>query len=235
MDIHATEEQQLAAIKQWWKANGTSIITGVVLGFAALFATKAWIAWQQQKARNASDIYVAMSAALAGGNAAQVAASADLLMTKYEGSTYAAFAALALAKTHIEVSDLAAAATQLQWVIDHGKEAFVRDVARLRLARVRLAQGQADAALALLDQGSHGTAGEAQYLELRGDAELARGDRAAAATAYQRAIDATAADAPGLALLKMKYQDVAPATVASASAEHAATTDGAETAAGVAQ
>ena len=36
MDTLTTEEQQIDAIKQWWKENGSSIVTGVVLGLAVL-------------------------------------------------------------------------------------------------------------------------------------------------------------------------------------------------------
>ena len=42
MDIHRTEEEQVEAIKTWWKANGTSVIVGVVLGVAVIFGVRYW-------------------------------------------------------------------------------------------------------------------------------------------------------------------------------------------------
>ena len=37
-----SEEEQLDAIKRWWKSNGTSLIIGVVVAAAGVFAWKAW-------------------------------------------------------------------------------------------------------------------------------------------------------------------------------------------------
>jgi predicted negative regulator of RcsB-dependent stress response len=216
MDTHVTEDQQLAALKQWWKENGSSIITGVVLGFAALFATKAWFAWQEQIARNASDVYVTMNAAQDSGDMQVAAERAGILMTDFSNTTYAAFAALALAKQRIEENALDAAATQLQWAIDHGKEDFVRDVARLRLARVKLAQGDADAAQAVLGQAGQTTDAMVLYEELRGDIEYARGNQQAAAAAYSQALAAMGSEYPGRALLQLKYEDIAAAAGTSA-------------------
>ena len=45
-----TEDQQLEDFKKWWKENGSSIITGVVLGLAVLFGTRSWFTWQERTA-----------------------------------------------------------------------------------------------------------------------------------------------------------------------------------------
>lgn len=226
MDTNVTEEQQLVAIKQWWKANGSSIVTGVILGFAALFSTKAWFAWQEQIARNASDIYVEMNIALEGGNNPVAAERAGMLIADFSNTNYAAFAALALARMRIEENALDAAATQLQWAIDHGKEDFVRDVARLRLARVKLAQGDVDAAQAVLGQAGQSKDALVLYEELRGDIELARGNRDAAQAAYAQALAVMGNEYPGRPLLQLKHDDVAAAAGAAGSPAAADVTAG---------
>ena len=68
MDTLTTEEQQLAAIKQWWKENGSSIVTGVVLGLAVLFGTRAWFAYQDRNAQSASNVFAVMMNALQSGD-----------------------------------------------------------------------------------------------------------------------------------------------------------------------
>ncbi len=211
METHVTEEQQLAAIKQWWKENGSSIITGVVLGFAVLFATKAWFAWQEQIARNASDVYAAMTTALSKGNNQLATERAGSLIADYSKTTYAVFAALALSRIRIEANDLAAAATQLQWAIDHAGDDSIRDIARLRLARVKLAQGDTDAAEQALGQGTRGGDAGVSFDDVRGDIALARGDRAAASAAWAKALAAAGKDYAGRSLLQLKYDDVAAA------------------------
>lgn len=37
---HRTEEEQVAALKQWWKDNGNSLIIGVGLALAVVFGWK---------------------------------------------------------------------------------------------------------------------------------------------------------------------------------------------------
>ena len=64
MDANATEEQQIEAFKKWWKENGSSIITGLLLGLAILFGARSWFAYQERSAENASDIYTSLMAAL---------------------------------------------------------------------------------------------------------------------------------------------------------------------------
>ena len=50
MDANLTDEEKLELLKKWWKENGGSIITGVVLGLALLFGGKAWFAYQDRQA-----------------------------------------------------------------------------------------------------------------------------------------------------------------------------------------
>ncbi|HNJ74765.1 MAG TPA: tetratricopeptide repeat protein, partial [Pseudomonadales bacterium] len=79
-------------------------------------------------------------------------------------------------------------------------------ISRLRLAQLKLAQKQFDAALAQLDLVSDG-AFEVREAELRGDVLMAKGDAAGAVAAYTRALAATAVDDPLRGLTEMKLDD----------------------------
>jgi predicted negative regulator of RcsB-dependent stress response len=175
METHETEEQQIAALKSWWKENGSSIVTGIVLGLAVLFGAKAWFAYQERTAQNASNVYMVMMNALETGDAALVSERAGLLIAEFSRTPYAAFAALALAKLKLEEGELEAAQAQLQWALDNSSSAVIQDVVRLRLARVQIARGELDAAAQLLDQAVPGSAFDALYTEVRGDIHAARG------------------------------------------------------------
>ena len=65
MDANETDEQRLEHIKDWWKENASSVITGLLLGLALLFGGKSWFAYQDRKADEASNIYAGMMNALA--------------------------------------------------------------------------------------------------------------------------------------------------------------------------
>ena len=202
-----TEEQQIAEIKKWWGENGTSIIVGLALGLACVFGYRTWLAYQGTMAGQASTIYTVMLQGLDRNDAELVSERADLLIREYSSTPYAAFAALALAKIRTGEGDLQVAATQLRWVLDNGDTDVVMDTARLRLARVLIAQQQLDEAEALLAQPHSTTAFDGLYAEISGDVYSARDDAVAASEAYQRALQRHPADNPGYHILQLKYEN----------------------------
>jgi len=207
METHVTEEQQLAAIKKWWEANGSSIITGVILGLAVLFGAKAWFAWRENIARQASDIYTSMMASLEQSDSLTTAERAGTLISDYSSTPYAALAALAIARLRIEEGALEAAQTQLQWVVDNADTDYVRTIARLRLARVKLALQDTAGADAVLDDAGPAAAADVMFAELRGDIHSARGELEQAASAYRQALSVMSADYPGSHLLQLKHDN----------------------------
>jgi predicted negative regulator of RcsB-dependent stress response len=214
MDVNLTDDEKLAEVKKWWGENGGSIITGVVLGLAVLFGSKAWFAYQDRKAETASNIYTTLMVALERGQNQIVSEKAGVLVSDYTGTPYATLAALALARMNIEAEELAVAQSHLQWVIDNTHSDLMRETARLRLARVMIAMDKLDGALALLDQAGPDSSFDPLYTEVRGDVDVARGDLAAANKAYQAALEITASDAPGRHLLQLKYDSTVVASTA---------------------
>ena len=212
MDTLTTEEQQIAAIKQWWKENGSSIVTGVVLGLAVLFGGKAWFAYQERNAQNASNIFAVMMNALQNGDTLNAGEKAGMLLADYASTPYAALGALALARLRVEEGQLDAARTQLQWVLDNSNSEVFRDIASLRLARVLIASGDLDAATAIAGKAPSDGAFEALFAEVRGDIQRTRGDLVAASAAYQQALAALPGDSQQREMLQLKYADTLAAS-----------------------
>jgi len=206
MDANLTDEEKLEQIKKWWSENGGSIITGIVLGLAVLFGTKAWFSYQERTAQTASNLYTVLLSAMESGDAAVVSQKTGVLISEYSDTPYAALGALALAKEKIKAGDLPAAQAQLEWVLENSPSDIMRDTARLRLARVLIALENLDGAETLLSQAVTGNAFDPLYTEVRGDVYVARGNIAAANQAYQEALAATAAGSPGQHMLELKYQ-----------------------------
>jgi len=206
MDSNLTDEEKLAVIKKWWRDNGGSIVTGIVLGLAILFGTKAWFSYQEKTAQQASNLFAALMNAMESDNAAVVAEKTGELVAEYSETPYASLAALALARDKIESGDLAAAQAQLEWVLENSKSVVMQDTARLRLARVLIAQENLDGADTLLNQALTGTAFDPLYTEVRGDVSVARGDIAGANRLYKEALAATAKGSPARHLLELKYR-----------------------------
>ena len=155
-DSYRTEEEQVEALKAWWRENGKSTVVAIALAVMGVFGWQGWQKQQQADQSTASAIYQNLLTAANGDNGqatlAQIATAnhlADTLKADYTGTTYAHFAALYKAKFAVDDNDLNAAAAELQWVLDNGAMDEVRIQARLRLAKVLLAEGQMDEAMKL--------------------------------------------------------------------------------------
>ncbi|MES0874372.1 YfgM family protein [Sinimarinibacterium thermocellulolyticum] len=210
MATHYDDEDQAERLKQWWRENWTALAGGLIIGLGAIFGWEGFKSHQDRRAQAASRMYGDLKLAIADARLADARDIGDALVAEHGRSPYASAAALFLAAEAVKAGDFAAARERLAWVRQHGYDDGVRQIATLREARVVWQQGETDTALALLDA----KAGpfQAQFDELRGDIVLARGDRAAARSAYEKALDALGDEVPGLRdSLQRKLDDLAVA------------------------
>jgi predicted negative regulator of RcsB-dependent stress response len=228
--LYGSDEEQVEALKSWWKDNGSSLLMGVAIVAVAFFGMRQWQASQAGSAGVASDLYQQLAQLATGSVQAEVSAEqlqqADAvyqqLKSDFADSVYSRYAALAMAKFLVEKGDEARAATELQWILDNPKLGLLRKpeeelfmVARLRLARIKLSMGAPDAALALLKEVQPGSF-KASFAELEGDVLLDKGDAAGAKAAYTRALVSTEGVTPVLLQLKLQNLGVSPADLSPA-------------------
>lgn len=206
MDGYVTDQEQVEALKRWWKANGKSIVAGVIIGLAIVSGGKWWFARQQNLAEQASQQYEQVLLAEQQGNKDVALQQGGVLLEKYPNSNYAALTALVLAKLKVDQDDLDGARFYFQWVVDHAPGDQLKDVAHLRLAKVLLAKGdQAGALQAVEAVDVKAFAAPAQ--ELKGDILLAMGKRDQARAAYTAAL-AAAGSGIDQSRLQMKLAEV---------------------------
>ena len=206
MNEYETEEQQVEALKRWWKENGTSLIVGLFVGVSGLFGWRYYVDQNNFRAMQASDLYmqVMQSAALNTVDDKTIDIN-NKLINEFSDTPYAALSSLALAKSEYEKSNIDAATAQLEIAVKHASNDVIKQIANLRLAKVYIEQSKYDEALVLLSL-SHAAAYDAQYEELKGDLYLAKGDVALARAAYDKAIDLQGAAASRW--LKLKRQNL---------------------------
>jgi predicted negative regulator of RcsB-dependent stress response len=205
MTAYQTEEEQVEAIKKWWKENGKSAVAGIVLGVGGVLGWQTWNQHQHNVATQAAVKYEQMVQASDLATFDSAIKQAELLISQYEGSAYAVFAAFELARLHQAQGEAGAARQQLEWVLNNTGEQALQQIARLRLARLLLSKGDADGAQRLIDAAPVDSfAGE--FAQLRGDVALAKSDPEAARKAYREAL---AADVGNPDLVQMKLDDLA--------------------------
>lgn len=194
MAVYDLEEQeQISELKAWWAQYGTLVTTLATIAALAAVGWQGWHWYQNRNAAEASAMYFAVEQAVERQDAQRARDAAGQLIVQQGGTTYAQLGALLAAGLQFDKGELDNARAQLEWAADKGKDAALRDLARLRLAAVLLQKGEFDAALARLEAAPVPSF-KARFADLRGDALSAQGKPADARAAYQAALDALSAD-----------------------------------------
>jgi len=207
VDIYTTEEQQVAAIKKWWHENKWSLIGGVIIGVGALWGGRAWLNNQQGYSEAASAIYQQMLEEASQGKNDDAAVQGARLLGQFSDTAYSSLAALMMAKIKQESGDTAAARAHLRWVLDNSKNDAVLHEARLRLAKLMMAEEKYDDALSFLN-GIDAGVYASTYEQLKGDIYVAMGQPESARTAFMRALASAAPEERGRELLQMKLDNL---------------------------
>ncbi|MCE9686636.1 tetratricopeptide repeat protein [Shewanella sp. AS16] len=203
MEIYSTEEQQVDAIKQFWKDYGNSILIGAIVGLGGLYAWNYYSDLKIAQTEAASQAFSNISQN--ASDAAAVEAGAAEFAKVHDQSGYQALLDLILAKSAVEAGELTKAEDALKRVIAAKAGAGLDMIATLRLARVQAEQGQLATALTTLDQVTE-DAFAAQRDELKGDFLARQGEVDKAKAAYQAAMDkGGVAASPAL---KMKFDSL---------------------------
>lgn len=220
VDEYLSEREQAEQLRHWLNENWLSIVTTVVLVVGGVFGWRWWNGERHKESLAAEARFSAMLAALSQNQRDEGLRIAAELTGQYAGTPYADQATLVLARLDVEKGEFASAATRLQSVMERSDDPDLRLVARLRLARVQLAQAQYDQALATLD-GADNPAIAARIDDLRGDIHAARGQNEAALASWRKAQAAATGDEEGLVdreLLELKIDELAAAAPPAAEA-----------------
>jgi predicted negative regulator of RcsB-dependent stress response len=211
MSYDLQEQEQLDALKVWWRAHSNWLTTAATVVLLAVVAYQGWSWYGLRQAAAASALYEEFERASASKDPKDAAKARDLVGTLIEqhGSTmYATIAALRAAKSNIETGDLKTAKGQLTWATEHAAQKELALLARVRLAGVLLDEKAYDQALQTLKVDVP-DAFVAEFADRRGDVYAAQGKVADARAAYAEAL-AKAGAQPLRSLIQMKLDALPP-------------------------
>ena len=212
MSDYSTEEEQIAAIKNWWKKNGNSLLIGIGLALVIVFGWKAYQSSVVENKTEASMLYQQMISAAtstdlsAPEEGSTVSYLATELKTKFSDSEYAIYAALFIAKELVSDAKYDEAKAEFNWVLENTEDQRIIHIVNGRLARIYSLQGDNDAALKLLT--ATDPAFEASYQEIIGDIKIRSGEKDAAIDAYKKAFELVKSNPQALPLLAVKLSDL---------------------------
>ncbi|MBV1905741.1 MAG: tetratricopeptide repeat protein [Pseudomonadales bacterium] len=205
MAEHITEEEQIAAIKSWWKENGKPILVGIVLVIASMLSWDWYQTASREKSEAASDLfnrYLETRTTTDSGESMLADLSAS-----YPDSAYQVFALFYQAADAVDAGDLDSASMLFKQVIDGSSSDELVSLAIIRLARIQHEQKLSEDALLALSK-VKGDGYISLAAELKGDILFSRGEHSDALAAYEIARQKAG---PNIQrpLLEMKIADLA--------------------------
>jgi predicted negative regulator of RcsB-dependent stress response len=209
---YSTEEEQIAAIKNWWKNNGNSLLIGIGLALVIVFGWKAYQNSVVESKTQASVLYQQLISAATSTDlstpeeSSTVSYLATELKSKFSGSEYAIYAALFIAKENVAEAKYDEAKNEFNWVLENTEDQRLIHIVNGRLARIYSVQGDNETALKLLI--ATDPAFEASYQEIIGDIKIRTGEKGAAIEAYKKAYELVKGNPQALPLLAVKLSDL---------------------------
>ena len=187
-----TEEQQVEALKKWWKENARTIIAGAIIGISVISGWRYYVDYQKKHEEYASVLYEnILQASTKADTLNQQQVDVNKLLAEYSDTPYASLSALILARSQFISGDMINAQQNLDWVMKNSKQTELQHLARIRMMRLLSTTKQYEAALKLADI-DYPESFSAIYEELKGDLYVLMKKFNEARLAYDKAILASA-------------------------------------------
>ena len=189
MEIYDTEEEQVAALKRWWKANGQSAIIGLIAGILIVVGWNFWKSYQNDKALESSALFGQLLTAINENNTESAQKISERLIENYGSTSYADYSSLFQVREKVQAGEFDKAKSILKNLINTADD-DLKHIARIRLIRLQLATEEYEQGLQLIAEvdASRSKSFEAGYEELKGDLYVALDRIGEARTAYQNAL-----------------------------------------------
>lgn len=211
MDVYSTEEQQLEAIKNWFKKNA-NFISWVVIIFSVIFMGYQYYSHHKSVTfDNASEKYFTMLQSFSANDNESGATQAKSLISEYPKTAYANLANLILASHNVNNQEFAKAEENLLTVINNSKERDeIQAIALVRLMRLYRQTENNQAAFDLYDkyQSKIAKALLSSLTEIKADILLAENKISEAKLAYQAAKDQVIDNDLASSLLDYKFNEL---------------------------
>ena len=201
------EQEQLDNIKAWWKKNGNVVTWSLVAVLAAYVSWITWTNYQNKQATQASSVFEAVQLAVTNKDDSKIQALTSSLVKDHSGTTYAAMASFAAAKSSFETNDLKAAKTHLIWVLGNSSNEEYKAIARLRLASIAIDEKKFDDGLKFLSE-SFPSEFQGDVNDRKGDIYYAQNKNKEAKIAYQQALEKYTDKHPAKQLVQIKLDSL---------------------------
>lgn len=189
-----TEQEQIEALKSWWKENGTQLLLAGCVAAVAYFGFNWWKSGAEAELNTVASIYekylqeMNVAASVPEPTEEQVKTVnflTDQLVDEYGDSHYAYLATLNTAAFEVRRGEWEEALQRLGWAEQYAKADADRLLVNYRIALLQAQLGQTERALTMLQDSNEHFA--SIYAEARGDILLSSGQVEEALAEYEAA------------------------------------------------
>ncbi len=150
--MSTTDQEQIQLLKSWWKSHGYRVLFVIIAVLLLGFGWRHWRMYSHNYLERTSTIYMQMLFAHEQNKVDEYKSFARQLISDYPGSVYSSLASLLLAKGAVDDGDFKAAEDNLRFIIKKSPAKILRQIARLRVAKLLIETQRYDAALQLLQR-----------------------------------------------------------------------------------
>ena len=207
--LSSTEEENTEFLGSLWDKYKYLIALSLVLFGAGIFG---WESWSQNRLSNlqdSADMYESFINSL-NDDDLDKKVMAEQIIENYPNTLYADLVTFHLAKISVEEEDLNKAQEYLMWILKRRDSKWgsdfdpIEETARLRLARVLIANDNSNKALEIINESENMSS---SLHEVKGDAEEKLGFYAEAKLSYLKALESNQSQSVE-AILKMKLANL---------------------------
>lgn len=216
-----TQEEEVLALRHWWEENRAFIVGGTLALFVGAGGWTFWQDWSEDQRLAASLAWSELSAKVTevdvdiidSEERTELVTQAEAVASMSGAGLYGDYARLLLVRLALEAGDKSAARTHLDamsggvWPLASAEQQVMRHFADMLLARLDLAEGNAEQALQRLQSlDSDGP----EVNDLRGDILLAQGEREQAVAAWKLVLEGQNQNLASVARLKLAQVETVP-------------------------
>lgn len=204
---YVTEEQQLEAIKNWFKKYGNQLSWIILILSLAFGAGYYWQHHRKVVETQASEQYLSLLLGVEKKEKETIQSRGEYIKENYPSSVYATLASFVLATAAVEEKAYPVAEENLNWILKNSANPKFKSLARIRMMRLLIAQNKLKEALSYYNE-KEADGFLTLMVELKGDILYQQKDLNGAREAYARALkDAPEEGLHGI-LLKMKLNEL---------------------------
>lgn len=185
-NLDLQEQEQLDAVKAFWRQYGNLITWTLILVLGAFAGWNGWNWYQRDQGFKASVLFDEVDRAASANDAERTGRVLVDLQQRFPRTAYAQQGALLAARVQFEAGQTDAAVASLRWAAASTADTDLAGMAQLRLAAVLIQTGRSDEAAQALDAVKTPEFA-ALVADRRGDLLLAQDKPADARAAYQAA------------------------------------------------